>query len=286
MKGFNTLYRNVPQKQRELLRQFRSSHPYNHLIIDGVTWEYIFCGTGEPLVLLPGGSFRFGETWFQLITAFENEYTIVSPTYPAVPTMAERVNGILSILKAEKIDNIHMLGWSLGGWTAQCFVRQYPDTVKTLILSNTSGPSGMSEKHLRIAPFLIGAYPTRLFRFGLKMRLLTLLNVSGSEREFWKAFFEEIALRTTKEDLINERKAMLDFVTNYQFSKDDLAQWPGRILIVESDNDSAFNKCAREELKTLYPHAQVHTFRNAGHSPVYDNSEVYISLVRDFLKGS
>ncbi len=142
----------------------------------------------------------------------------------------------------------------------------------------------MSEKHLRIAPFLIATYPTRLFQFGLKMRLLTLLNVSGPEREFWKAFFNEIAFKTTKEDLINERKAMLDYVTNYHFSKDDLVGWPGRIFIIESDNDSAFDKGAREELKTLYPEAQVHTFRNAGHSPAYSDPAVYISLVRDFLK--
>ncbi len=126
MKDFNTLYRDAPQKQRELLRQFRSSHPYDHLIIDGVTWEYISCGTGEPLVLLPGGSFRLGETWFQLITALEDQYHIISPTYPAVPTMAERVNGIFSIVRAENIDKTHMLGWSLGGWTAQCFVRHTP----------------------------------------------------------------------------------------------------------------------------------------------------------------
>ncbi|MBU7026323.1 MAG: alpha/beta hydrolase [Theionarchaea archaeon] len=284
--NFDTLYKNVPHEQRERLMKFRSTHPYKSLTVDDITWEYISCGRGEStLVLLPGGSFRLGETWFQLITAFEDEYKIISPTYPAVPTMAERVNGILSILKSEKIDKIHMLGWSLGGWIAQCFVRQHPATVKTLILSNTSGPDSMSEKHLRIAPFLISTYPMRLFQYGLKMRLVTLLNVSDSEREFWKAFFEEISLRTTKDDIINERKAMLDYMSTYQFSKDDLVNWPGKILIVESDNDSAFDKSAREELKTLYPQAQIHTFRNAGHSPVYDNPTEYISVVRNFLSG-
>ena len=285
-KNFDTLYKNVPHEQRERLRTFRSTHPYKFITVDNTTWEYISCGRGKnTLVLLPGGSFRYGETWFQLITAFENEYKIISPTYPAVPTMAERVNGIFSIVKSEKIDRIHMLGWSLGGWVTQCFVRQYPSTVETLILSNTSGPDGMSDKHLRIAPFLISTYPMWLFRFGLKMRLVTLLNVSDSEREFWKAFVEEISLRTTKDDLINERKAMHDYVTTYQFSKNDLVNWPGKILITESDNDSAFDKSAREELKTLYPQAQVHTFCNAGHSPAYDNPAEYISVVRSFLRG-
>ena len=282
---FDTIYRDVPHNQKEQLRQFRSSHPYKGLVVNNITWEYISCGKGRKnLVLLPGGSFRLGETWFQLITAFEPTYKVISPTYPAVSTMAERVQGIFSILESEHIDTVHMLGWSLGGWTAQCFVRDYPGTVSSLILSNTSGPKGMSGKHLKVAPAIISMYPLWLFRFGLKKRLLTLMKVKDEERAFWDAFTGEIAFKTTKEDLINERKSMLDYVSNYTFSKDDLVDWPGKILILESDHDSAFGKSAREELKALYPTAQVYTFHNAGHSPFFDNPDEYTTVIKTFLE--
>jgi pimeloyl-ACP methyl ester carboxylesterase len=282
---FDTIYIDVPHNQKEQLRQFRSSHPYKTLVVNNITWEYISCGKGrETLVLLPGGSFRLGETWFQLITAFEPTHKIISPTYPAVSTMAERVQGIFSILESEHADTVHMLGWSLGGWTAQCFVRDHPGTVASLILSNTSGPQGMSGKHLKVAPAIISMYPLWLFRFGLKKRLLTLMEVKDEERAFWDAFTGEIAFKTTKEDLINERKSMLDYVSNYTFSKDDLVDWPGKILILESGHDSAFGKSAREELKALYPTAQVHTFQNAGHSPAFDNPDEYTTVIKVFLE--
>lgn len=283
-KDFDALYRNVPQTQREQLKQFRSTHPYKTITVNGVTWEYISCGKGEEsLVLLPGGSFRFGETWFHLITAFENEYRIISPTYPDVPTMAERVRGISRILEAESIGNAHVLGWSLGGWTAQCFVRSHPEKVKTLILTNTSGPKGMSKRLARIGVFFMSAYPLWFIRFGLKKRLLSFLS-PDAEHQFWNAFIEEILLKTAKKDLVIERKCIYDYVMNYHFSKDDLGDWPGRVLIIESDNDSAFDEPAREDLKRLYPRAQVHTFHRAEHAPMYNKPAEFTSVVRTFLK--
>jgi pimeloyl-ACP methyl ester carboxylesterase len=282
---FDTRYRNVPQEKKDFLRQFRSTHPYKKLTVNSVQWEYICCGTGEPVVLLPGGGFRLGETWLHLIAALESQYRIISPTYPAVPTMAARVKGISALVQSETTDSVHMLGWSLGGWTAQCFVHQHPDTVKTLILSNTSTPDSMSQLVLRAAPILLPVYPMRIFQMGLQKSMMVLLKSSGAEYEFWKAFTEDISLKTTKDDILNERKAMLDYVSNYQFSRNDLADWQGRILIIESDNDSAFKRPEREALKALYPQADVHTFCNSGHSPHYDTPAEYIAVVKDFLKG-
>ena len=53
---------------------------------------------------------------------------------------------------------------------------------------------------------------------------------------------------------------------------------------MESDNDQAFSKSAREALKTLYPSAQIHTFHRGGHMPLWKNLGEYISIVSNFLK--
>ncbi len=285
MEPFDKIYRNVPQDQREEFRKFRSTHPYTELAVGNVLWNYISCGKGkETLVLLPGG-FRFAEEWFRLITALESEYKIISPTYPALPTMADHMRGVAHILETEKADHVHVLGISFGGWLAQCFVRSYPDIVKTVMLSNTSG-HGPSAAQMRLALTLVPMYPDRAFRFGMKKGYLRLLTVPDSDREFWKAYIEEVTLNTTKNFILAQRKCFLDFTTNYTFSKDDLSDWPGRILILKSDNDQAFNKSAREALESLYPAAQVHTFHNAGHMPLCNNPEEYVLVVRTFLKES
>jgi pimeloyl-ACP methyl ester carboxylesterase len=280
---FDTLYKNVPLDQKEHFKKFRSTHPCKTLSVNDTIWEYISCGQGDSLVLLPGGAFRLGETWFPIITALEKTYHIISPTYPPLPTMAERAEGVFAILQSERIDKTHILGWSLGGWIAQCFIREHLDTVKSLILSNTSGPRGMSKKHLRIAPFLISAYPQKVLQFGIKKVLLSLFSIPDSEREFWEAFSQDISFKTKKEDTISERKCMLDFLDNYTFTQHDLGTWPGKILILESDNDSVFGKPAQQELKELYPAAQVHTFCNTGHAPMYGAPTEFISVVETFL---
>ena len=76
---YNKFYRKAPQDQTERLKRFRSTHPYKHLTIDGVTWKYISCGQGkEALLLLTGGS-GIGEAMALVFTALENEYQIVTP---------------------------------------------------------------------------------------------------------------------------------------------------------------------------------------------------------------
>jgi hypothetical protein len=44
---FDELYRDAPPEQREMLREFRLSHPYQHLTVNGVEWEYIASGQGD-----------------------------------------------------------------------------------------------------------------------------------------------------------------------------------------------------------------------------------------------
>ena len=280
---FTAIYKNVPPEQTEKLRKFRSSHPYRTCVVDNITWEYISCGKGrKTLLLLPGG-IRFADAWFKLITALEDKYRIISPTYPALPTMAELTKGIFTILKSEHIDDVHVLGTSFGGWVAQCFVRHYPDAVKTLILSNTSRPDTFSRTLIRISQVFTSIYPERLLQSTFKKRLLDLF--SGQDREFWEAYLEEVSANTKRADIRAQQDCVYD-LTTYTFSENDLANWPGRILILESDDDPAFKEPDREALKAIYPQAHVHTFHNAGHTPGYTKPEEYMSVIENFLSGA
>jgi maspardin len=282
-KSFDDIYKNVPSDQRDRLQTFRSTHPYTTLERGDVTWEYISCGKGkETLVLLPGG-IRFAETWFQLIEVFENEYKIISPTYPPLPTMADMTEGIFHILTSESTKKVHLLGTSFGGWVAQWFVRHYPDKVQSLILSNTSGPSGISKNLVRIGQVVTGLYPLHLIRIAFKRRLMNLLSIPDSNQQFWEAFLTEVSLRMTKDDIKAQQACTVDFVANYTISRDGSATWPERILIIESDDDPAFKKPVRENLKNLYPQAQVHTFHKTGHTPGYSNPTDYAMVIKNFL---
>ena len=278
---FDEIYRNVPQHQRELLKEFRSTHLYREHTVDGVIWKYLSSGKGEPLILLPGG-LRFAETWFKLITVLENKYYIVSPTYPSVEAMDDIIKGISGIFESEKIQKAHVVGTSFGGWVAQCFIRKYPEKVKTLILSNTMGPHGISRTQVRFGQILTSVFPNWFISMALERNYLKILSVTDEDREFWKAYLKELSLKTTKDDILAQQKCSLDFTT-FSFGNNDLANWNGRILILESDDDPAVKPSFREELKALYPSAHIHTFHNAGHTPGYSNPGEYIFVMTNFL---
>jgi maspardin len=63
----------------------------------------------------------------------------------------------------------------------------------------------------------------------------------------------------------------------------DLKNRHGRVLIAESDTD-VIGPRRRDALRKTYPQAQVHTFHNAGHAPMFTRYDEYLRMVQDFLK--
>ena len=73
---------------------------------------------------------------------------------------------------------------------------------------------------------------------------------------------------------------MHDYNIHYRFSPDDLADWPGRILLIESTHDEAFSPAARAALRALYPQAQLRTFGGGGHAVMVGEPAEYVAAVR------
>jgi pimeloyl-ACP methyl ester carboxylesterase len=74
----------------------------------------------------------------------------------------------------------------------------------------------------------------------------------------------------------------IDLIERFRFAPDDLASWPGRVLILESDEDILTPE-QRAELRRCYPRAVVHTFRGAGHTPWMSHKKEYLSVINEFL---
>jgi len=283
---FEKIYKKVPQDQREQLRSFRSTHPYKHLTVAGTNWEYISCGRGEESLVFLAGGLGIGEAWFQPIMAFENEYRVITPTYPPTTTIAQLVDGLKGILESEGIHQAHLLGTSMGGMVAQCFVRKYPEGMGKLILGNTIVPNKTYAEQLKKKSRMLSFVPLWVLRTLAKRPISRHLSaVPKTEREFWRTYFNElISLHWTKESLSTKNQCIIDFAQNHVFTPDDLVGWRGKILILESDDDQAIDAPKREAIKATYPQAQIHTFHNAGHIPALTRREEYISVIRKFLR--
>jgi pimeloyl-ACP methyl ester carboxylesterase len=134
---FDEIYARVPREQVAGLKAFRLAHPYKQLTAGDMQWHYISCGRGEQTLLLLPGALSVGESTFPLITALENEYRIIAPSYTLSLTMRGLCEGISRILEAENVNEVDVCGGSYGGLVAQYFVRQYPAKVRSLILLHT-----------------------------------------------------------------------------------------------------------------------------------------------------
>lgn len=287
--NIDELYAKVPKEQVARLQHFRRTHPYKQLTVGDTKWDYISCGQGDETLFMLPGALSVGESTFPLITALENEFRIVAPSYALSLNMTELCAGLNRILEAEGIHRCHVMGGSYGGLVAHYFLRQYPDKVCSLILSHTFVLGRNLTKPLWLAGKLFPALPQSLFipllRLRLdKMLLSTLRKANHPEAELWRAYLNEaIASGRLKEVFIHQNKCLLDLARQRRFTATDLNGWKGRVLIIESDDDPAIPARDRAILRNTYPRAQVHTFHDAGHaSSILKRAEV-LAVIRNFL---
>jgi pimeloyl-ACP methyl ester carboxylesterase len=267
------------------LESYRRAHPYKEIQVEGRQWRYVLAGQGErTLLLFPGGTL-VPDTYFMLVEELEQDYRVIVPAYAAVPTMAELVMGAVAILDAEGIKHVDVMGSSFGGYVAQCFVRAHPDRVDRLILAVT----GVRHFVSRATPlYLLAQFmkvlPASAVRFMMWRLWSTLVTTSSEDQTFWLGLLREILTQQlSKANLVSVTEEIYDFSAHYHFSRGDLAAWPGKILILESDQDKAYSPAIRAETRAVYPQARVHTFHDAGHTAIMTSTDEFITTIREFL---
>src|ERR1039458_5029022 len=252
--------------QEERLRAFRASYSNKSLAAGAVEWKYRICGAGtRALLILPGGEL-VNDMGFDLVAALAPRFCIVYPAYPRVESLDDLADGIAAILNAENIARTSVLGASFGGAVAQCMIRRHPDRIERLILSNTGVP------------------PAYLVRGLLAKSIIKLLGAPADELPFWRDYTKELlATQLAKADVMANLRIQYEYHLRYRFTPDDLAAWPGKIFIIESDND-IFNAERRKALRDTYPQAPVYTFHGAGHAPAFSRAGEYLEVLGRFLE--
>jgi pimeloyl-ACP methyl ester carboxylesterase len=269
--------------QEERLREFRASYPNKSLTLAGAEWQYRVCGQAtRPLLLLPGGEL-VNDMGFDLVAALAPQFRIVYPAYPRVRSLDDLADGIAAILTAEKMERVTVLGASFGGAVAQCLIRRHPGRIERLILSNTGVPLAHLVRGRKIANAVLSSIPWPALRGLMAKSIIKLLGAPAGELPFWRDYVKDLfATRLTKADVMANLAIQLDYHLRYRFAPGDLAAWPGKIFIIESDND-IFNADRRKALRDTYPQAPVYTFHGAGHAPAFSRAEEYLDVLARFL---
>ena len=262
----------------------------NSLNIKGVEWEYETAGRGREAMLLFHGAVGGAETMRALAEGFADEFRTITPTVADVDTLDEVCDAASAILDREHVARAHVFGGSFGGLVAQAFLRRRPAQVETLTLLSTGAPDRKTGARTARMSKLVRLLPFPLTRALLKMEMSRHLStpappeaaarVAESKRRL-EEYFDR---RLTKRTLLSRVALSLDFNLNESYAPDDQAAWPGRVLIIESDNDPMIPPAERRRLRDTYPRAFVCTFTGAGHMVTLLQPEALTEVVKAFAK--
>jgi pimeloyl-ACP methyl ester carboxylesterase len=263
--------------------------PDKKLTIKGVEWEYTTGGRGEQTFLMFHGAVGGAETMRWLADAFGDEYRTIAPTVAGVRTLDEVCDATSAILDREHVGRAVVFGGSFGGLVAQAFLKRRRRQVEHLILLSTGAPSpalgAKNEKALKYLRFL----PFPLLRALLKMELGRHLRAPSPEDAARVGLFSErlnhyLEHELTKETFISRIALSVDFNRRESYGPRDYEDWPGRVLLIDSNDDPMIPAAERARLRETYPRALVCTFDGAGHLIPILKREELVGLVKAFLK--
>jgi pimeloyl-ACP methyl ester carboxylesterase len=280
------LYADVPAEELGKFRAFCKTYPYRSITHDGKEWPYLAsAGGGVPLLILSGALTHPDISW-QSIAHFGETHRIVVPAYPAVGTMDELCDGIAAVLRHEGVDRADVMGGSYGGFVGQVFVRRHPGLTRSLVLSHTVAPDPTGIDSTRRMLKALSLFPTFALRWTLGRMLGKLMPADSSSPAMLlmlAMFHEVMGHHLAKADFLGIMDRTLDFYDRV-WTAEDLAGWPGNILLVLADDDPASPERVRNALQTLYPRAERKLFHGTGHTTAVSDRDGYQSVMDEFLR--
>ncbi|MBO9130932.1 2-succinyl-6-hydroxy-2,4-cyclohexadiene-1-carboxylate synthase [Bacillus sp. 165] len=263
-------------------------------IINDVLYEYDVTGSGEPLLLLHGFT---GDktTWESFLTSWDN-YTLITVDIlghggTGSPTEAERyeiekvAEDMWCLLDRMQIQNVHLLGYSMGGRLALTMACLYLERVTSLILEScTPGLETEQDKQARIHQD--EALAKEIEENGLSAFMDYWENISlfASQKRLPRE--KQAAIR--KQRLQNNATGLANSLRGMGTGKqpswwEHLPNLTMPVLLLCGEYDEKFCRILKR-MKELLPNAKLFQISEAGHAIHVEQTEKFDTIVREFLQ--
>jgi maspardin len=277
-KSFDELYAKVDADTVASLADFRRAHPVRTLDLHDVQWEYLSLGEGPETILFLHGMTGAYDIWWQQMEALQDDYRVISVTYPAVNSLEEMEQAVMAILEAQGVDQFHVVGSSLGGYFAQYLVARHPDKIQSAVFANTFPPNDILAEENKTIGTLLPYLPEWLVMNVLSGSMHESVYPASGDSELVLAFgLEQTYGRMSKAQVVGRFHCVVE-----PFEAPDIAALGIPALIIEADNDPLVEKTLRGQLKQTYPTAGVVTLSN-GHFPYLSMPETYTQILSEFF---
>ena len=238
-------------------------------------FKYVDEGQG-PVLFLLHGLFGALSNWEGIINGFSKKFRVIIPMLPIyeMPIREAGLDGLRKFVEdfvsQKRLDDMIIMGNSLGGHIALMYTLKNSSKVKKLVLT---GSSGLFEDSMG------GSYPKRGNYQYIKERVsYTFYNPDVATKELIDEVFEITnsipkCLRIVAIAKSAQRNNMAEEIPNIQIPT----------LLVWGLNDTITPAMVAHEFNRLIPNSYLKFIDKCCHAPMMEHPQLFNEIVEDFL---
>lgn len=238
-------------------------------------FSYFDEGEGEILLLLHG---LFGalSNWEHVVNTFTSDHRVIIPVMPIydMPIRQASVEGLVEFVEdfvnLKKLDNLTLLGNSLGGHVGLVYTLRNKEKVSRLILT---GSSGLFENSMG------GSFPKRGSYDYIKERVGYTFYDPGTAT---KELVDEVFNITKSIPKCMNIVAIAKSAQRHNMAK-DIKNITVPTLLIWGLNDTITPPLVAHEFNRLIPNSELRFIDKCGHAPMMENPEKFNKIVRTFI---
>lgn len=239
-------------------------------------FKYIEEGEGEVLLLLHGLMGALSN-WDEVINEFKDRYKVIIPLLPIydMPLLNTGVKGLSNyvnkFIKFKKLNDVILLGNSLGGHVALVYTVNHQENVKALLLT---GSSGLYENSFG------GSFPKRESYEFIKEKVeYTFYDPATATKELVDDVFKTVNDRSKVIKIL----AMAKSAIRHNMAK-ELHKIKIPVALIWGKNDKITPPEVAEEFNELLPNSELSWIDECGHAPMMEKPAEFNVLTRQFLE--
>jgi pimeloyl-ACP methyl ester carboxylesterase len=265
-KTFDAIYKNAPKDRVDELLEFRSTHPVQQRLIDGVEWKYILSGTGSETIVIMGGPLSTPEMHYRSILNLEQDYRVLSLCYSVFDRIDNFIDGLAKLLDLEGIRRFHLRGASLGAGICHVLIRRQSigeidplkNRIDKLILSTFGLYSSKKISQLKILIWLFQLLPYWVSSKYINFTMSVWLKKTDQfDLSFNIAHNQDIInYQNNKQTLIGHYQMVVDMFENSNYNlKQEIDS--SNILLIETQDEKSLDLSEQTAFRKTYPNAHI-----------------------------
>lgn len=240
-------------------------------------FKYIETGGGKENLLLLHGLFGALSNFEGIINRFSNICNVIVPLLPIfeMPIRALSVTGLVNhvadFVNYKGYEHLHVLGNSLGGHIALLYTLSYPEKIRSVILT---GSSGLFESAMG------SSFPKRGdYEFIKKKTQSTFYDPNVASKELVDEVF----------DIVNDRNKAIRIIATAKSAVrhnlgDRLHQITAPVLLVWGKQDQITPPFVGEQFHSLIANSKLVLLDHCGHAPMMEHQDVFNDHLEAFLR--